>query len=783
MDQEAKSMSRFAKIRALHLVKKKVFLICLSIELALLIAGIIGLFGKNNIYEYDVEDMTSNFGTYSEQQGGIVTDGSDGDVGEMVSFTGFVLPRGTYTVQLFYITDTDSLNSCMVQDNGLAAGILQTNGAYLFSGLDHTDFDMWLYQNSQDLAVHVNYGGTGMLAVQGLRILRNNASERMTLFWLFCSCTLVNLWYCYVQYDRAYHISVRAKRVSFGLGLIILFSSLPLMVDYVVGSGDLIYHLMRVEGVKDGILSGQFPVRISPEWIQSNGYASPIFYGETLLYPLTIFRLIGFTVTDSYRLIVFVITVATVLIAYFSFRKIFGDAYVGLFCSALYSLSVFRIHRTYIKSAWGECFGIMLLPLIFYGVWRIYTQGVEEKSYKRSWVPLGVGFALLFQSHLLSCEITVFFLVILCCVLWRKTFCPRTFLVLVKAVVFSVLLSAWFMVPFVDYMLTGDFVIHHVSGRTIQSRGLFPVHLFLTFFRGGGNVFFDSNGMADSAPIGVGSVLVTALVLLALLFFTGKSREMKKEERALGAIAGIFSVMAMIMSLRLFPWDRIQALSSITAVLVSSLQIPDRLLCIAVVCLTAVAGVLMKYLMTDVDKWKVKAYAVGMISLAAVSALFLQEDILNRMPPLRIYNNEGMGTGYISGAEYLPYGTNAGLLTYHDPLCSGELQVYDYERLPLGAKAYLINSGNETESAVFALLSYKGYRAYGENGQVLNCYSGDNSRVTVDVPAGYDGEVTVRFVIPLYWRVAELVSCVTLAALVFLHLRNRRRMPGVREIT
>lgn len=773
-------MSRLAKIRALHLGKKKEFRICLIIELIVLIAGVIGLFGKNNVYEYGAEEMLSNFGAYSEQQGGIVTDGSDGIIGEMVNFSGFVLPRGTYRAQLYYATDTEGLNTCTVQDSGLSSNILQTNGANLFSGLNHTDFDIWLYRDSRQLVFHVNYCGTGMLAVQGLKILQTNALNRMMLFWLLCFSTLINLVYCYVQYDRTYHISVKSKNVTFGMGLIILFSSLPLLADYIIGSGDLVYHLMRVEGIKDGILSGQFPIRISPEWLRGNGYASPIFYGETFLYLAAMFRLIGFTVTASYRMFMFVVTVATVLIAYHSFKKIFGEAYVGLFCSALYSLSIYRIYKTHITGSWGECFGVMLLPLILYGLWAIFTRDIREENYKRSWIPLTLGFTLLFQSHLLSCELAGFFMALVCLVLWKKTFRPQTFIVLVKAVVVSVLLSAWFMIPFLDYMLTGDFVIHHVSARTIQYRGLFPAHLLFTFFLDGGNVFYDGEGMAHSAATGVGIAPVAALVIYGTLIFTGRCRELKREERVLGGIAGALSLLAMLMSLNYFPWDRIQNWNSVTATLVSSIQFPNRFLTIANVGLTAVAGVVMKDMMSRSDARVVKAYVAGMLFLLTISSVYLQEGILDRQAPIRIYNSEGMGTGYIAGAEYLPYGTDDSLLLYHDPICTGSLQAFPYEKLSLGADVFMTNPGENAESATFPLLYYKGYCAYGEDGRLLDCYPGQNSQVTVDIPGGYNGNVRVRFVSPWYWRVGEFVTCATVSALALLYVKNRRYAGGRR---
>lgn len=767
-------MNSYARIKALQMGKKKIFRILLIIECIALLMGIAGLFGKDAVYEYGADDMTINFGSYSEEHGGAHTENS-GERDSMVDFRGIALPRGTYRVQVHYTVDTDMLTWCEVTDDTIGRKNLRTNGALFFSGLDHSDFEMWLLRDTSELAVHAWYAGEGSYTVHGLTICQTNAANRVILFLMLCLFTGVNMVCVYWQYDKKYGISVKKKAVIFCLGLTILAASTPLMVDYMRGGGDLFYHLMRVEGIRDAFLTGQFPVRISPEWQQGYGYASPIFYGETVLYPAGLLRMIGFTVTDAYRIFMFGITVATVLIAYFSFKKVFGDAYIGVFCSMLYSLSIYRFYKTYLSGSWGECFGVMILPILLYGFWRVFTQDVHEESYGRSWFPLTVGFSLLVQSHLLTGEMAGIFTIVLCLVLWKKVFRWQTFVVLAKTVIYSILLSAWFLVPFADYMLTGDFVIHHVSGRTIQARGLFPAHLFFTYFSNGTEVIFDDNGMANTAPVGVGIAPMVALLILVYLNFTGQLGKMEKRERVLGGIAGWFAAAAMLMSLSLFPWDRIQAMNGVTATLISSIQHPNRFLTIANVCLTAVAGLTAKYVMDSKKEVLKISYFCGMIFLLIISSIHLMDNTMFTSNVLRAYNGEGVSTGYIAGGEYLPHGADASRFMYHDPVCSEGIGTGNYTKLPLGADAHFENNSGQEGKAAFSLLYYKGYRAWdADSGELLNCYAGDNFEVTVDIPAGYTGDVRVRFVSPWYWRAGEVVTVLTAAAIALYYQWKKR---------
>ncbi len=758
-----------------RILRQRPFRILLIIEVFVLLAGIAGLFGKDAVYEYGLEHMTVHYGVYMQEYGGVYVDEYNGVEGTAVDFAGIALPKGTYQVQLHYATNTDFQQLCEMTNAEVGRKNLLTNAGILFSGLDQTDFEMWLLKDSSQNVLHVNYGGKGFLVVQGLTIRQTNAMNRVILFLLVCGSLLVDLMYLYVQYDRAHRISAESRNAAFLLGLTIVLAALPLSVDYMISAGDLGYHLMREEGIADGIRGGQFPVRISPEWQQGYGYASPIFYGETLLYPAGLLRLIGFTMTSSYRIYHFLIVAATVLIAYTCFRKIFQNVYVGVFCSALYSLSVYRIYKTYYTASWGETLGIMLLPLILYGFWRVFTQDVEEKSYRYSWLPLTLGFSGLVQSHLLTGELVGGFTILLCILLWKKVFRRQTFLVLAKTVIYSLLLSAWFLVPFADYMTTGDFVIHHVSGRTIQERGLYLAHLLFTFFENGDNVFFKDSGMYHTQAMGIGAALLLSLAVFVWLLLWRGLAKVRRQEKALAVIAGAFGVLAMAMSLQSFPWDRIQAMNDVSAALVSSIQFPNRFLTIANICLTAVAGFVGKYMLEHRDKRTAGIFFTGMMFLAAVSSLHLTDRILSNSSVIWGYNREAVGTGYIAGAEYLPYGADPSRFVWHDPVCSGELTFCDYEKRSLGASARLDNPGEAAETAAFSLLYYKGYHAYApESGEELPCYAGENFEVTVDVPAGFSGTVEIAFESPWYWRMGEAVTLATVLTMLFFARRRVR---------
>lgn len=750
------------KIKELKLWKRKSFLIMAAAELLLIILAVMGLFGKNAVYEYGPENMTAGVGIYDPETGSYRADAQAGQQGDLVVFRNIAIPAGTYEVRLHYEADTDGVNLCTVSDTTIGFKHLFTNGEIIYAGLQETDFMMWLLRDTQGLEVHAVYNG-GNLSVTGLTLVQNHAMQRILLFVVMAISLLIDGIWLWCVWEKQYGIENVQKTVVFGIGLITLFASLPLMTDYIISSGDVGYHLMRIEGLKDGILSGQFPVRIAPKWLQDYGYADAVFYGQTLLLPAAFFRMIGFTVTTSYRLFILCMNLATAWLAYYCFRRIFDNPYIGLLCSTLHTLSVYRLYKLYMRGSLGEALGMMFLPLIVYGFWRIFTEDHKAKAYRWCFIPLTIGFTGILQTHLLTCELVGGFTILLCILLWKRVFRRETFWALAKTVIFSVLLTAWFLIPFLDYMGTGDFMIHHAYERTIQDRGLYLAHLFTVYPFSGNNVFPAEQGMVDAMPVGTGFALLVCLLLWCYLLVLGKKTiqdrgKLNVEYRVLGNIGLGFAVLAMWMSLNAFPWNSIQFLHRITATLVSSLQFPERLLMIACICAVLVAGVLACWAWNQEQKsWRI-AFCGVMTGLTVLTSLLLLDDFVHSSSFVRIYNPEGMGSGYIAGQEYLPYGTDAGQLSYRAPIASGDVELEGYEKGPLTVEVSCINYGAEG-SLNLPLLYYKGYRAYDvDTKEALEVYDGENHTVHVKVPEGYEGTIRTTFVSPWYWRVAEAIS-------------------------
>lgn len=753
-------------------MKDKRFGVVLVLQAIILVFLIAGLFKEKQCIELEA----SSFNGIGEYKGDAwYIDESYGEQETFLTSEGVSVPVGVYNVQLYYETDTNMSNHCGVSDPLAALKGIKSNGEALYAGLNSTDYDVWVMDGNGLLSVTVSYGGQGTLTVMGARIYNTGAMQRMTLLMAVVLFAMVDLLYVYYRNQKDKQTFPEKKVIAAALAAIVVFSSYPLWTDYLRAGGDLGFHLLRIEGVKDGLLAGQFPVRIAPEWQHGHGYASSIFYGDTLLYIPALLRIIGFSIQASYKIFLLLLNAATCIISYYAFAQMLKNRTIGVLCSMLYTMSVYRLFKLYYTGGVGETIALMFLPLLLVGMYKIFTDDINDKKYYWNWVLPCIGFCGTIQSHILTTYIAAIFVILLCVIMWKKVFRKETFLVLSMTVIFTTIICAWFIVPFFDYMSEGTFVINNVSGRKIQDRGIQGAQLLKVFFNAGGNSHYYANGMVDAEPEGMGSTLLMGTMLFLGLCWSGYIQKMDSKLVKTGKIAVLLAVVSMAMSTLHFPWDRIQRLSSITATLVSSIQYPTRFLCVAtllMVLVTGIAGVCIWH--SNNEAWKM-GFLVSILACFLTSNMFMLNEMCDTPAFFRLYNVGGMGTGYISGAEYLPVGTDASVLWYNDVVAGEAVRISAYEKESLSAEISCVNVSKAESYVEVPILYYDGYRAKSDTGERLTVCPGDNNVVRVILPGDFEGNVSVSFVSPWYWRAAEVVSVVFSLGLIAVWFRSRRK--------
>lgn len=683
------------------------------------------------------------------------------------------LGAGVYRLELSYESAGDTNAMCNVKDGTVYYGGLLCNGEHMYAALDHTSYDFWLFEPTEELSVTIDYSGQESLTTGNLRIVETNLlwTRYLTILLAISALILWTLWY--QKRDAQNEEKERRHVVIFGIGVIAFLASIPYLYDGMISGADLTYHLQRIEGVKDGLLTGQFPVRLEPRWVFDHGYANGIFYCNLLLYFPAFLRMAGFTVTESYLLYCIALNLATVVIAWYSFGKMFRDDVVGLACSGLYTLSIFRVYRLLGTGAVGEGSAFTFFPLVLYGIYLVFEGKKEEREFRNSWIVLGLGYAGLVQTHVLSCEIAALMTVLLCLVYLPKLFEKERFLKCVQGAFFALGLSLWYLVPFLDYYFTQDVKIRHASARTIQERGVTFVQELQTFWNFHDTAASTTERMQYTHPVGPGLFLIAGVFLLLLLLFLEVIPRGKETEKSFAIRSAGVGCLALWMATDTFPWDALQTTSQTAATLVSSLQFPYRFIGWGMTFLIVVVG----YLLSFFRKNQKMFYRMGLVivmTAVATSYVYLIDAEDESTGAIHLFNRESMGFGYISGEEYLIYGTDSSALSFAKPEADEGIGISEYEKKGLRATFFCENSSDTQGTVKLPILLYKGYQASGDGGEPLEITDDGSHLLGVSVPAGYSGRITVKFTEPWYWRAAELITLAVVVAFVAGMVYKRR---------
>lgn len=115
-----------------------------------------------------------------------------------------------------------------------------------------------------------------------------------------------------------------------------------------------------------------------------------------------------------------------------------------------------------------------------------------------------------------------------------------------------------------------------------------------------------------------------------------------------------------------------------------------------------------------------------------------------------------------SGNECLAVDVNLDELKEKTLFENDKLEVNNYSRSGTKIEFYCENDTDTVQSLEVPLLFYKGYQAAGKSNDQITCdilvSAGENGLVHLTIPAESNLDIQVKFVEPVIWRIAEVIS-------------------------
>ena len=311
---------------------------------------------------------------------------------------------------------------------------------------------------------------------------------------------------------------------------------------------DLYFHLSRIEGIKDGLLAGQFPVRVHAYQFNGYGYLCGVFYPDIFLYIPASLRLLGVPPNLAYNIFGFLIQLLTAFSSWHAFRLI-TDRLTGAVSSILYLSFWYHLYDIYGRAALGEVIAMAFLPLAI-----VYVIQLFDKNYNK-WPLAVLAVSGVLQAHVLSSVYLMLICIGVFFISLSKKYSYERKMAVGKAIFFIVAINLWYYLPFVYYYISVDFIMkssfHSIESAGVPLRRLF--YLLISF--------------------GIPSLIYGTVFVVE---YFKRFKFIRKAHKLVITWGVLIVFILMVASTNKFPWHLFEEIPVI-GMFVTALQFPWRL--------------------------------------------------------------------------------------------------------------------------------------------------------------------------------------------------------------
>lgn len=362
---------------------------------------------------------------------------------------------------------------------------------------------------------------------------------------------------------------------NFGVLLVVLLGIVPIIGLFHPGlpvTHDGRDQVARMANFYLGLSEGV----VVPRWgaLLNWGYGHPVLM---FLYPFSsytssLFHFLGFSLTDSIKIVFGLGFVSSGIAMYLWARNAFSE-YVGIAAGILYMFAPYRFVDLYVRGALGEHTAFIFPPLILYFLYKFFVK----KSTIRNDYWYFLGIALSTASLLLSHNaISVMFfpiIVLYTIYLWHTTQNNRKLIQAGIGLFLGVLLSSFFLIP---ALIEGKYTLRDiVIGNEYENRFVVPWRFIWSSW---------NYGITNQFSNQLGLLQLAGVVMSPFVVYTGYKNK-KKFTILLGAIFVLF-LISIFLQIKLsdfayniftilknfqFPWRFLSMSVFTTAILTSSI--------------------------------------------------------------------------------------------------------------------------------------------------------------------------------------------------------------------
>jgi len=544
-----------------------------------------------------------------------------------------------------------------------------------------------------------------------------------------------------------------------------LITSLPFFIENASVRSDFIFHLTRIDGIKNNLQAGLLFQPIYFSTLNGFGYANPSFYPDLLLYLPAILNLMGVSLLASYGIYHLLVMFSTALTCFYASNKILKDDMKSFVLTLFYTFATDKVIEVIHlgRSSYNQIY--IFIPLLILGIYYCYYTENKNK-----WYLIGLSMFFLLNVHIISTAIISFALIVFALINYKKTFQKEIFYQLLKSVVLFIGLSSFFILPMIEMFLSGEYLFS--IGNPFDSFLAIAIK-YLKF---------------DVSNVQIELLTLNLMMIAIFVFITNYLIKGYKENKlSLNAVIGLISfflfLYTKVMLSDLFPWlllvDKLPFLNV--------LQYPARLIMFKFIFLAiSVAFFSSMFKFKKVVFVLITGFMFYQLSVCSSIRIvdYRQNDYTYEVTHDYVLTGDEIGMG-----EYLPINFPIKRLPFDIEIPF----IYEREQFPTSENNGVIITDYKKEltsikfngelvedntTLELPLTYYKGYK-YSINGVKHDVKMSDNGLVSIDLkmddtaPNGVF-ECLAFYELTLINKLGRLITVSTLLSVMYLFFKNKK---------
>lgn len=686
------------------------------------------------------------------------------------------LMSGAYQFRVIYESDSDGTGDCTKSTGSIAIESgnpdLESYAVPLDDGHNQAVGNFWIpsFTHCEDLHFVVRYNGTGTLKISSCKV-----SEALGYRFV----RFIGYIVLFVLLDAAYLIFfsdlIVSRKSAAGIVAIIIIafiSSIPYIDDVLYIGHDIKFHLMRIVALAQGLSEGQFPVRIATELNNGYGYANSLYYCDIFLYMSALLYVLRVPLRVCYQVYVILANGFTALFTYYATTKYTNRILARVIGTMLYMLCAYRLSNINIRAALGEFTAMSFLPLVIVGFHNVLTK---ENIRMSDWFPLAAGMSGVIMSHIITAEMLVLNILLLLILTICRVFNYKRLIAILKAALTSVMMTAWFIVPFADSIMSQSTVVQNERRQLWRSTEQWSSLL---------EIFAPGNNCKNYRSLGLAFIVGALLVLYCLYIWktseekNGKENDRLSEFRLLGLLTGVNVFFASSS----FPWNKTQTLlGDFIGTQLGTIQFPWRFLSIAAALLAVAVVIALDYIAEN----KKQLYRSASVLMAASILLGCGYFYFSYYDYSVAYKYPSLEGFTASDNLYYLQGTNGDNCKVSKvQVKEGSAEVISYVKEKGWATLELRNTSAAKEAKVSVpIFAYENYHVMDlrDESNIVDMHfeKDDFNCIQITVPPSFEGDIQIRYKEPLLWRLAEIISLLSYAFLIYILLIKEKGKCGL----